>query len=147
MAPFLKPTVKSGLSPEEIIGDHLLFDFVNHFRKTYQCRSLEGFAKAVAGFSPAMRESISQTYTQLHKHGWYPRGLDELDNIKWSYRSSIGVQEEPDEPVNFTRVPVENLKAFFVDLQNRTTSPVQNLSHEDFYSPEDIGKMRAGGYQ
>ena len=129
---FLKPTIKTDLHPEDIIGPDMLMDFTTHYRKTYQCRGIDDLKKAVSTFGHETRSAIGRLYETLRKHGWYPMGFDEYDNIKWSRRMTRGEQEEPNQSAGGKLVSPGKMRTFLQEFQIKTRSSV-SMQPEDYY--------------
>ena len=128
---FLKPSIKNATHPEDIIGD-LSIDFVAHYRKTYRCRGVDDFKKAVSGFGQETRNAIGRIYELLHKNGWYPMGFDEYDNIKWAYRSTWGEQGDQSKPIGGKLVSPGKMRTFLQEFQIKTRSSI-SMQPEDYY--------------
>ena len=129
---FLKPTIKTTAHPEDIIGAELIRDFVSHYKKTYRCRGVDDFKKAVSNFGTETRNEIGRAYETLRKHGWYPRGFDEYDNIKWAYRSTRGEQEEHNQQTGGKLVSPGKMRTFLQEFQIKTR-PSISMQPEDYY--------------
>ena len=78
-----KPMIPTHETPNSIIGD-LYPIFLEHYKAAERARSAEEFEQLMKPFSQDIRKKISVIYEILREHGFYPNGLAQNGNIKWS---------------------------------------------------------------